>query len=193
MSDEARTDAAIPATRLARLGGDERGQAAIEFVLVVPFLVVLLLGAVEMFNMSQASRKLTLTTATMGDLVTQAGGVLRKSDMNGYYKAAKPIMGQFDTSRLALSVFAFTVDSRRKPRLSWQYHLGSFRCSEVPRLSVEQRSSMRDGNDLVITRGCYRYRLTLGRIVLDDTRVDLRDEVTFRPRNTLEVKCQDCS
>ena len=179
--------------RLKWLGRDEDGVAAIEFAFILPFLVMLLLGAMELFNMSQASRKLTLATTTMGDLVTQAGNRISMTDINGYYAATKPIMGALPPERLAISIFTYTLDNNNRPRLSWQVHKGSYRCSNAPTLTSQQRQAMQDGNDLVITRGCYKYRLTLGRIIFTDTEMEMRDEVTFRPRNSLTVECTNCS
>ncbi len=173
----------------------EEGTAAIEFAILLPVLLVLFLGSAEAFLMSMASRKLTRVTNTVGDLITQAKGTLNQQAINGYYAAARHIMGQFPTSRLALSVFTFTVDKRTKrPKLDWQYHRGSYRCrSRAPTLSSEQVASMRDGNDLVLTYGCYKYRVSLGRLVFSKLEMRIEEQISLRPRQRMRVPCSDCS
>jgi Flp pilus assembly pilin Flp len=180
--------------RLISFRRNEDGLAGIEMALILPVLIVLLLGSVEMFHMSQASRKLTLATTTMGDLVTQAGRQISISDINGYYNATVPIMSPYPTrDRLAISVFAFHKVEGKGYRLKWKMHLGRFKCAKIPKLTNQQKRAMRDGNDLVITHGCYKYRYTLGSFLVDDLETMLNDEITFRPRNTLKVNCQDCN
>ncbi len=195
-----------PATALARYGRrlrlrvyrnvrDERGVAGIEFALILPFLLILMLGASEMFLMSMATRKMTRVTDTVGDLITQADGTLKKSDIEGYFKAAKYIMGKFPASNLAVSVYTFKWDAKgRKPKLSWKHHLGGFVCkNDTPTLTVEQKASMQDGNDLVIAFGCYKYTVKIGSLVLGSKVINMTDEVALRPRGKPQVACSDCS
>ncbi len=176
--------------------GDEQGIAALEFGLLMPVLIILMLGAVELFLATTASRRLTRVTNTMGDLITQAKGVLSKSDIDGYYNAAQYIMGDFPISNtLAVSIYTFTVDDNTgNPKLSWKHHLGDFQCmSTTPTLTAEQESSMQDGNDLVIAYGCYKYKVSIGSLVLGNITLNMGDAVSLRPRQQLQVECSDCT
>ena len=56
--------------RLRRLIGDERGVSAVEFALLLPLMLTLYLGAVEVSQGIGADRKVTLTARTIGDLVS---------------------------------------------------------------------------------------------------------------------------
>jgi Flp pilus assembly protein TadG len=174
---------------------NEEGVAAIEFALVLPFLIMLLVGSIEMFLMSMASRKMTRVASTVGDLVTQAKGALSKSAIEDYYRVSKYIMGSFDTNNLALSIFTFTKDSRNSsPRLAWRQNLGSYTCqASVPSLTADQRAAMQDGNDLVITFGCYRYQVKIGKLVFGNLHLTMRDDISLRPRQRMKLPCNDCS
>lgn len=173
----------------------DEGAASIEFVMVFPLLLILLMGSVEVFLMSMASRKMTRVTSTVGDLITQAKGTLTKSTINSYYQAAKHIMGKFPTSKLALSVYTFKMETKsKKPKLAWQHHMGGFKCKgSPPSLTQDQIASMKDGNDLVLTFGCYKYTVQIGRIVFGDLELKMEDEVSLRPRQRMRVPCSDCS
>ena len=174
---------------------DEKGAAAIEFTLVFPFLLMLLVGSIEMFMMSMASRKMTRVASTVGDLVTQAKGTLSKSTIDDYFKVAKFIMGKFGDDRLALSIFTFTKDDpNRPPRLAWRHDIGNYICkSSQPQLTADQLAAMRDGNDLVITYGCYKYKVRIGELVFGNLQMTMKDDITLRPRQRMKLPCSDCS
>ena len=57
--------------RLGRLAGDERGVSAVEFAMLLPLMLTLYLGAVEISQGIGADRKVTLTARTVADLVSQ--------------------------------------------------------------------------------------------------------------------------
>jgi Flp pilus assembly protein TadG len=67
--------------RLRRLMGDEQGVSAIEFALLLPLMVSLYLGAVEMSQGIAADRKVTLTARSIGDLVSQVSSI-NNTDMS---------------------------------------------------------------------------------------------------------------
>lgn len=183
------------AMRHARKGvHDDRGVAAIEFVLVMPILLILMLGSIEIFLMSMASRKMTRVASTVGDLVTQAKGTLTREIITDYYKVARYILGNFPEENLAISIYTFTRDpDTGNPKLSWKIHLGDYQCQEQePTLTENQREAMNDGNDLVITYGCYRYQVRIGQIALGNLNLNMKDEVTLRPRQRMTLPCDDC-
>lgn len=181
--------------RIRRGAHDEDGVAAIEFALVFPFLAMLLVGSIEMFLMSMASRKMTRVASTVGDLVTQAKGALSKSTIQEYYKVAKHIMGKFDEQNLALSIITYTKDDKDSaPRVAWRQNLGGFTCKDqAPQLTADQLAAMDDGNDLVITFGCYRYKVRIGTLVFGNLQLTMKDDISLRPRQRMKLSCDDCS
>lgn len=173
---------------------NDEGVAAIEFVLIFPILLILMLGSIEMFLMSMASRKMTRVASTVGDLVTQAKGTLTKEDIKGYYKVAKHIMGNFPEENLALKIYTFTKEEKTAPpTMAWNIKLGSYDCKEqVPQLSEDQKEAMQDGNDLVITYACYKYKVRIGSLVFGNLETFMRDEISLRPRQRMKLSCDDC-
>ncbi len=174
---------------------EEDGVAAIEFALIFPFLLLLMVGSIEMFLMSMASRKMTRVASTVGDLVTQAKGSLSKSAIENYYNVARHIMGSFPEDNLALTIFTFTKDDPdAEPQLAWSHNLGSYTCKEgTPELSDDQTAAMEDGNDLVITYSCYKYTVKIGRLVFGNLQMTMKDDISLRPRQRMKLPCDDCS
>ena len=183
---------ALLVRRTRQKAADERGVAAIELALILPFLLILMLGAMEIFLMSMAARKTARVTNTVGDLVAQAPGTLTKRAIDGYFEAAKVIMGNFPRNKLGLTIYVFGKDKRGRPTLRWSHQLGIACRGKPPRLGAAQRSAMRDGNDLVITFGCYRYATRVGKLVLGSRTFTLRSQVALRPRKQMKLACKDC-
>ena len=67
-------------TWLARLRGfaaDQNGVSAVEFAILLPLMLTLYLGGVEISQAVSADRKTTLVAHTVGDLTAQAANVQR--------------------------------------------------------------------------------------------------------------------
>ncbi len=187
-------------SRLARMArglrrkvADEQGAAAIEMAIILPFLLILLLGSVEMFLMSMASRKAARVTNTVGDLVAQAPGKLTKTAIAKYYKAAQYILGKLPKENLGLTIYVYGKNSKGKLHLRWKHHLGNASCqSKPPKLNASHKAAMQDGNDLVFTFGCYRYPVQIGKMVFGNHTFTLNSQVVLRPRQQLTLACKDC-
>ena len=65
--------------RLAALRADRRGSVAIEFALVLPFLMGLLLGGVTVFDMYRFAERTESTTYTIADLIARRDFVDRQN------------------------------------------------------------------------------------------------------------------
>ena len=75
--------------RLRRLIGDERGVSAVEFAMLLPLMLTLYLGAVEVSQGIGADRKVTLTARTIADLVSQVSSI-GNSDMTNASMPLRP-------------------------------------------------------------------------------------------------------
>lgn len=105
---------AHPAGRLRTAGTflqDVRGFAAVEFGLVAPILVLLLIGALEVTRAVSIDRRLTVVTSMVADLVARDQldennnplGFMDE-DINAIYDIAELAMHPFNTDPLKISV-----------------------------------------------------------------------------------------
>lgn len=98
--------------RLARLRGDTRGVAAIEFALILPLLVTIYFGLTELVRAIDTGRKTTLYARTIADLSGRAtNGSPTATDMVAILNAAGPIMRPYPTTALQVAVHAMGVES----------------------------------------------------------------------------------
>jgi|AraplaMF_Col_mMF_1032025.scaffolds.fasta_scaffold00309_4 Flp pilus assembly protein TadG len=75
---------------------DERGVAAIEFALVLPVVLLILLGCFEVPRFVLIYQKLARTASGVADLVAQGDEPLQKNQMNDIFIAGKVMMQPYD-------------------------------------------------------------------------------------------------
>src|SRR5215510_9508014 len=96
--------------RLLGLAGDQRGVSAVEFALLLPLMLALYLGVVEISQGIAAQRKVTMTARAVADLVSQASNVAN-TYMNNSMDAAIAVMAPFPDSKLKVTVTSIQVDA----------------------------------------------------------------------------------
>lgn len=97
---------------LKRFRNDGRGIAAVEFALVLPVLIVIYFGTVELTRILDANRKLTLFARTLADLTGRADNPKPSADsMAAITSAATAILRPLDASGLQIVVNAMGVES----------------------------------------------------------------------------------
>lgn len=91
--------------RVIRMGRDRKGVAAVEFALILPFMLLLYLGTAELTYGLMANRKMTLVSRTLADLAAQttATSGITDAEMTSIFTAAAAIMSPYDTTPLRMS------------------------------------------------------------------------------------------
>jgi Flp pilus assembly protein TadG len=82
--------------RLRRFAEGEQGVTAIEFALVLPVVLIILLGCFEVPRFVLIYQKLARTSSGVADLVAQADEPLQKNQMDDIFTAGKVMMQPYD-------------------------------------------------------------------------------------------------
>src|SRR5262249_34851262 len=103
---------------------DQRGVAALEFAIVLPMVMTMLLGVMEIANFILASERTDKMAYTIADLVTQ-NETVTTSDLNTILDASSQIMQPFPFSNnghvIITAVYRAPGDV---PKIAWQYEGG---------------------------------------------------------------------
>jgi Flp pilus assembly protein TadG len=110
--------------QIARARRDERGVAAVEFAMLLPLMLTLYIGAVEVSQMVAADRKVTLAARTVADLAAQAT-TINTTDMDNILKAASAVMYPFPDAKVKMVLSQVKIDGEGKATIAWSKHYHS--------------------------------------------------------------------
>jgi len=174
-----------------KLQQDNSGIAAIEMALIFPMMIVLLIGLVDVTDGLSANRKVTITTNTLGDLISQEPGITTKANIDGIFVGATQTMVPYDGANLGLEIFNYRKIGNNAPTLNWEHRSGT-NCGAAPAVTADMEALMTQGNDLIISRTCYNFSYILGNLFSGSTSFPMKEEMTLRPRKSLQLDCTDC-
>src|SRR3954452_6823386 len=102
----------------ASFARDRRGVSAVEFAMLLPLMITLYLGSVEISEGVGIDRKVTLTSRTVGDLASQVSSI-SNSDMTNLLNAASAVVVPYDLSKLKVTVSEVTIDANGAATIIW--------------------------------------------------------------------------
>jgi Flp pilus assembly protein TadG len=114
---------AVRARRAARrFGHDRQGIAAVEFALIVPIMMLMFIGAVEMSQAVTADRRTSQVASTTGDLVARIDSDITQAEVLDIAKVGSYLMNPFTSSTLTinLSVVTSTAASATNTSERWR-------------------------------------------------------------------------
>ena len=101
---------------------DKRGVAAVEFAFIVPLMLTLLFGMIDVASGVAIDRKVTLTARTLSDLVSQ-GTKVTATDISNFFKMGSAIMTPYAVTPATMTqkVSAISIDASKKAKVVWSY------------------------------------------------------------------------
>ncbi len=117
--------------RLARFARDAKGSIAIEFGIISPLLLLMLLGTIEFGRAVSIDRHFSSAVATVGDLVarekfmgTNSSGATR--NLEKMMEAIQHLMKPYDGSKLKLAIVAVqaSTTNQNDTKVTWSYSHG---------------------------------------------------------------------
>lgn len=97
----------------------ESGIAAVEFALILPFMLLLYIGMVEGSTLISIDRKVQTVSGAVGDLVARSNGEISRSTLDDYVKIAGGIMTPYPDAGLVQFVTQVYVDKDGKATVDW--------------------------------------------------------------------------
>jgi Flp pilus assembly protein TadG len=170
--------------KLGGLAGDERGVSAVEFAMMLPLMLTLYLGAVELSQGVGADRKVTLTARTVADLVSQTASI-NNADMTNSLNASAAVMSPYPTSNLKVTVSSVKIDSTGKATIEWSDTYNG--AARAVNSTVTLPSALVVPNTwLIWSEVQYSYTPTIGYVISGT--LTLKDQSFMTPRLSADVK-----
>ncbi|MDF3812310.1 TadE/TadG family type IV pilus assembly protein [Rhodopseudomonas sp. BAL398] len=101
-----------------RMIDDRRGVAAIEFVFIVPLMLVMFFGTVELSTGVAVNRKVTLVARTLSDLTSQATNV-SDADLKNVFAASYGILTPYSATPAVATISEIFVNGSKVAKVQW--------------------------------------------------------------------------
>ncbi|WP_026379883.1 TadE/TadG family type IV pilus assembly protein [Afifella pfennigii] len=176
---------------LERYRRESGGVAAVEFALILPFLVALWLGTVELSQALSLDRRISEVTASVGDLVARSPA-LSENDIANIFDITRTAMSPYSTAPAGIVVSAVDIDEDGKAAIAWSRARGRLPARpEGADMTAEIAEALRRPNSqVIVAEGSYAYRPTIGSAITGT--MTLTERLFFVPRESEKVElCQD--
>jgi Flp pilus assembly protein TadG len=146
--------------------------------MLLPLMVTLYLGAVEISQGVSINRKVTLTARTVADLASQVSSI-NNSEMTNLLNAASSVMAPFAVAQLKVTVSAVSIDANGVAKVSWSDTLNGTKRAVNATVSLPTALNV-PNSQLIWSEVSYNYIPTIGYVI--SGALNLADHIYMRPR-----------
>ncbi len=154
------------------------GVAAVEFAIVLPFMLLMYIGSVEVGDGLAIQFKVTETARTVTDLASQYVSI-DTTDMSGILAASSTIVAPYPAANMAMTVSEVTTNGSGQGTITWSCSLNG--TAHAVGSSVTLPASLQTANISVIWgEVTYPYTPQLGYVISGT--INLYESTYFYPR-----------
>lgn len=174
---------------------DQSGIAALETAFIMPFLLFLYFGLVDLTAMISLNRKVTYASSVVADLVTQNDATVTAANIDDYVMAAALAMKPTPMTNIRVEVYQYRNVAGV---ITNQWSRKSANGANCTAPSTTGMSNlMTDGNDLIVAVLCTQYTpylaTFLGQNILGATTFTMSEQIALRPRQSSTMACTGCT
>ncbi|MGA0597462.1 TadE/TadG family type IV pilus assembly protein [Enterovirga sp. CN4-39] len=165
------------------------GVAAVEFALVLPVMVAMLLGMSEVTLGVNIDRKLTLLSRSLADLTSRPKS-LTPAKLDEFFKAASVIMQPFDAAQMKMTVTSMKVTkvgSNFNGTVDWSCARGSGAATKPKNVNYPVPSGFQtDGSYYILVDVSLPYTPMFGKAISGT--INLSESTPWPVRNNTRVE-----
>lgn len=162
--------------RLRRFFQEARGLGATEFALIVPFMLFLWVGLVELTELHIAGRKVTVAAQTAADLVAQEQSV-SIPQLDDIVAAVNSIMAPYPVQTLGYDIASIEADIDGNISVGWRYTRGAVAAGGA--IPPRALTLVTQNESVIMAVITYQHRTTFNLVISD---VNINEEAYTRPR-----------
>ncbi|MEM9570956.1 MAG: TadE/TadG family type IV pilus assembly protein [Pseudomonadota bacterium] len=174
--------------RSIKIKADERGISAVEFALILPVMIALYLGCIELTLAMNLDRKVTGATAALGDLTARSAS-LTDAELSDIFEATRMVLQPNDMTKAHMRVTSVSYDStvhtvtatETEVNVDWSDNCGSEYSTLVADTTIRIPNDLvPDGGTLIMAEISFPYDSPIGYFF--PSQKMLSDTFYLRPR-----------
>jgi len=158
--------------RIRGFGADEKAVAAVEFALIMPFLLTLYFGSMEASALFTVDKRINTISATMGDLIAQwdpDDGTIPAATLTTYFAAATGLINPYSSTGVKQVISLVFVKSDGTTKVLWSTQSGGGTTRTVgaaytPLSTTSMTDTVARGGCIVAAETSYSYKPLLGQV-----------------------------
>jgi Flp pilus assembly protein TadG len=166
----------------------DRAIAAVEFALVLPLMLFIFVGVAQVGQAIEISRKVTLTTRIVTDLVTQYPSV-SSSIMSTVLGASSAVIAPYSSNNLAITVSEITTNSSGAATVTWSSTLNGTALTPCAKFTLPTALAQ-DNVSLIYGTVTYTFTPLLGYKIIG--KIPISDQIYMSPRLTGSIAPTSC-
>jgi Flp pilus assembly protein TadG len=169
--------------RAGAFSADERAVAATEFAVLLPLMITLYLGGVEVSQAVAVDRKATLVAHAVADLVAQDSAIT-DAEMTNILNAAASVAAPYPVAKMKVIVSSVAIDNGGVAKVAWSDTLNGTKRSTGEVISLPAALST-PNTSLIMGEVTYAYKPVFGWVLVGT--INLYDKTFLRPRLSTSV------
>ena len=170
----------------------DKGIAAIEMAFIMPFMLLIYFGMMDVTGLITFNRKVTAAASTVGDLVAAQRTNVLLSQISDFYNGAYMIAQPTGSADVRLELFGYRMVGNT-PTQMWKTNNGNGTACVGTIDTSNMANLMASGNDLVVSRACIIYTpylaAWLGNSLVSASSFNVGQTIMLRPRSTPTLTC----
>jgi Flp pilus assembly protein TadG len=165
--------------QISALRRDRKGVSAVEFAMVLPLMVALYIGTVEISQGVAIQRKVTLATRTVADLASQTTSI-NNSDAANLGKAALAVIAPYSGAPLNGAVSAVNIDANGIAKIAWSDPINGGTPKAANSTVTVPPALNVPNSQLIWSELRYQYKPDFGAALVGE--INLFEQIYMRPR-----------
>ena len=174
---------------LRRFARDRDGVSAVEFAIILPFMLTLYLGGVELGEGLSIKFKTTLAARTVTDLASQYVSI-DGSNMQAILGASSTVLSPYSTASMIVTLTELTVNASGKGVVQWSCSLNGTAYTVNQKLTMPTNLQT-SGITLLYGEVTYPYTPTMGYAITGT--FNIYQNMYFYPRLSGTISLSSCS
>jgi Flp pilus assembly protein TadG len=170
----------------------DKGIAAIEMAFIMPFMLLIYFGMMDVTGLVTFNRKVTAAASTVGDLVAAQRTNILLSQVSDFYNGAYMITQPTVAADVRLELYGYRMVGGSPTRI-WKTNNGNGTACTGTIDTSNMSTLMASGNDLVVSRACIIYTpylaAIMGNSIIGAASFNIGQTIMLRPRSTLLLTC----
>jgi Flp pilus assembly protein TadG len=162
-------NAATRASAFARkVSADVGGFAAVEFAMIVPVMIVMLLGTVEISDAMIVKRRIDMIGDTVSNAVSRcdSGTTLTAADLKGLMRVSDSLIGRYSHQSLSIQIVSLVNDNAGNVVVDWSYDSsGGQPYGHGANYPGSWNGLVLSSNSLIVAKATYSYRSPVGQFI----------------------------